>query len=84
MATWRELIFETLVENSDIDTYVTTLSEEELDIKFHSGYGIEEGLPFTAWTTNYVYFPISYDGSESVGYCPRNPNGVAMYHQGGG
>lgn len=84
MTTWRKQILETMVENSDTDIYVSTLSEEELDIEFYDGYGGEEGLPFTAWTTNYVYFPCCYDGAEWVGSVPRNPNGVASKHQGGG
>lgn len=55
-----------------------------LDHQFHDGYGGEEGLPFTLWTKERVYFPVVYDGSEWVASVPRNPNGEATEHVGGG
>ena len=51
---------------------------------FDAGYGAEEGVAFTAWSENYVYFPINYDGAEWVGHAPRNPCDIKMEHQGGG
>lgn len=60
-----------------------TLTEEELLEKFDIEYGYTEGKPFTAWGEKYVYFPISYDGWESVGRAPRNPCDEITYHMGG-
>jgi len=81
MATWRELIGRAL---HDGDVLISnTLSEEEMDREFDSDYGAEEGLPFTAWSKDWVYFPVGYDGSERVRSVPRNPNGEATPHLGG-
>jgi len=80
MATWRELIGKAL---RDGDVLISnTLSEEEMDREFDDDLGIEEGLQFTAWSKDWVYFPVCYDGSEWVGSVPRNPNGEATSHQG--
>ena len=85
MTTWRKEILEVMKENKDkdINNYVTTLTEEELDIEFHQGYGSPEGLPFTLWTTWHVYFPVQYDGKEWCGSVYRNPTKITTYHQGG-
>lgn len=52
-----------------------------MDIKFDDGFGNIEGRSFTAWTENYVLFPIVCDGSEWVGYAPRNICDIKMHHQ---
>jgi hypothetical protein len=82
--TWRKVITKVMLENEDkdINNYVTTLTEEELDVEFDAGYGGEEGLPFTCWTTYWVYFPLCYDGSEWCGSVARNPNKIPTRHQG--
>ena len=78
--TWRKEITERMIQNDDkdINNYVTTLSEEELDTEFDKGC-----LPFTLWTTWYVYFPIECDGSEWCGSVERNPTSNPTWHQGG-
>lgn len=83
--TWRKEITEAMLKNEDKDiaNYVSTLSEEELDIEFDAGYGGEAGEPFTLWTTWHVYFPVSYDGSEWCGSVYRNPTNIPTEHQGG-
>jgi len=83
--TWRKEITERMIENEDkdINNYVTTLTEEELDTEFNKGYGQTKGLPFTLWTTWHVYFPIEYDGSEWCGSVERNPTSNPTWHQGG-
>lgn len=85
MTTWRELIalhMSYLNENwSDIIS--CTLSDDELDVKFDSGYGRVEGVPFTLWTTRRVYFPVMYDGAEWVDSVPRNPCDKKTVHIGG-
>ncbi|WP_050994527.1 hypothetical protein [Sinorhizobium fredii] len=84
-ATWRELITDALQGNEESwsDIVSITLSDAELDVEFDRGHGEVNGKPFTAWTTNYVYFPLCYDGAEWCGSAPRNPNGQALDHQGG-
>lgn len=89
MTCWRNLLLRVIhLCEEDPSTLVCTLSNQELDVEFDDGYGDIEGLPFAAWTTNYVYFPLCYDGSEWVGYAHRNPTESAtqypIAHQGGG
>lgn len=83
MTTWRKLIYEVLEEIKE-PIISTTLSESELDTEFDPSYGLYEGTPFTAWTENWVLFPIGYDGAEWVGCVPRHPNGFKTEHQGAG
>lgn len=86
MATWRELIKGALEECGETwdDIEGNTLTESGLDVEFYDGYGGEEGLPFTMWTVNHVYFPVCYDGSEWCGYVPRNVCNKPTGHHGGG
>lgn len=84
MATWRQLIEEKLhITGDKIEDLDFAIEPGELDREFDDGFGSEQGAPFTAWSENYVYFPICYDGSEWVGVVYRNPNGKKMFHQGG-
>lgn len=55
----------------------------EMDRKFDSGYGGEEGAHFTVWTAKRVYFPAGYDGSEWCGSVSRDPDGAPTAHVGG-
>lgn len=64
--TWRKELAVMMESNMDLCDYVCTLSEEEMDIVFDDGFGIEEGLAFTAWTDDYVYFPLCYDGVSGL------------------
>ena len=82
--TWRKMIEEEMVSNDDreIGQFVCTLTNEELGIEFDNGYGCIEGAPFTAWTDDYAYFPIEYDGSERCGSVARNPDKMnPTWHQ---
>lgn len=84
MTTWEEEIKEVMEENGDdYSELITTLSKEELKIKFNDNFGSENGKPFTGWTEKFVYFPVTYDGSEWVECVPRNPCDTATYHVGG-
>lgn len=85
MENWKQLITEQLQKNGETwgDIIATTLTEEELNSEFDSGYGWADGKPFTAWTKNYVYFPAVYDGSEWCDSVPRNPCDIAKKHVGG-
>ena len=85
MANWKQMLQEEFEKNKeDFSKMVTTLTEEEMNREFDSGYGGTEGAYFTAWGDKYVYFPICYDGAEWVGTAPRNPCDEKMAHQGGG
>lgn len=86
MTTWRNLITSEMEVHglSFSDVIATTLSEEQLDSEFDAGYGSPEGCAFTLWTPLRVFFPLCYDGAESVGSAPRNPSPEACEHQGGG
>lgn len=57
---------------------------EWLDWDFDDGYGSENGVEFLLWTTDWVYFPVCYDGAEWVGAVPRNPRAEPIEHFGGG
>lgn len=84
MESWGEMLKEAFIETGDnFDNMKTTLSDEDLDVKFNTGYGGSEGKSFTAWGDNYVYFPVVYDGSEWVGFAPRFICDIATPHWGG-
>ena len=96
MATWRELIQSVMDSNKDSFDNVTGMAassrysesvdlesdESWLDIEFDDGFGSPKGHCFTLWTKNHVYFPVVYDGAESVGSAPRDPCPVATEHVG--
>ena len=69
--------------SEDIEEAKSRAGDAWLDAKFDSGYGIQEGCFFTLWTKTRVYFPVCYDGSESVGSAPRDPCSEACKHVGG-
>ena len=81
MANWKEMIAKAAQDDTIIEC---TLTEDEQLSEFHAGYGLHEGVPFTAWSEDYVYFPVGYDGCEWVGRAPRNPCDKVTKHQGGG
>lgn len=85
-SSWREMLTYEMKSRGEAlsDLEANTLTEEEMDVKFDSGYGNTEGLPFTAWSAKTVYFPVCYDGAECVGSVSRHPDGKPTSHQGGG
>jgi len=84
VTTWRQEFIEAFEETNDnFDNLVCTLTDEELDIEFNNGFGVEEGKPFTAWSENFVYFPVRYDGSEWIAWVSRNPDNKPTAHIGG-
>lgn len=80
---WKEMLTELVEAKKDRIVDWTFKDGEEL-VKFDTGYGGTEGCAFTAWGEKYVYFPVCYDGSEWVGYAPRNPCEEKIRHWGGG
>lgn len=85
MSTWREMITCEMEEHGEAwhDVVSCTLTDEQLDREFSAGYGLEEGAPFTLWTTRRVYFPACYDGSEWCASVARDPDGEPTPHVGG-
>jgi len=86
MQSWKKMLDEEMKNNSESwdDVVSNTMTEEEMVKKFDSGFGSSEGIPFTVWTKESVYFPVVYDGAEWVGRVSRNPDGKPTKHQGGG
>jgi hypothetical protein len=84
MATWKELLKYELENRGDkFEDLKMTLTDEELVKEFDDGYGGSEGVPFTAWSKKYVYFPVVYDGEEWVGSAPRTVCEEKTSHIGG-
>jgi len=84
LTSWASKILDERLAHNDNTPLVTTLTDEELSQPFDSGYGGEEGIPFTAWSDTRVYFPACYDGSEWCASVPRNPEeNAATDHVGG-
>ena len=83
--TWRELITEECKKRGDkFESLSINIKEGGLDEEFDDGFGLEMGCHFTAWSDDWVYFPLSYDGEEWCGSVPRYPtSNVRMEHQGG-
>jgi hypothetical protein len=83
--TWRAELVDALRarEETFADIVANTMDDEDMDKRFHDGFGASEGCAFTVWTLNHVYFPAVYDGSEWVESVPRNPNGEVTTHVGG-
>ena len=73
-----------LLDSFEDEILACTASKEEMDKEFDDGYGGREGIAFTAWSKDWVYFPAVYDGSEWVDRVPRNINDYATPHVGGG
>ena len=69
------------IEIEGTPTFVP-LNHYQFGVTFDTSYGCTRGCNFTAWGENYVYFPVAYDGKESVGSVPRNPELCATEHFG--
>jgi hypothetical protein len=85
MNNWKEMLLDVMWERGETlaDIEANTMTDEEMNKEFDSGYGGTKGVSFTVWTKNTVYFPICYDGAEWVGSVSRNPDGKSTEHQGG-
>lgn len=85
MTTWEKELIEIMdcLGETMADIEFNTLTNAEMTQEFDGGYGSAQGKPFTIWTARTVYFPLVYDGAESVGYVARNPDGKPTEHQPG-
>ncbi len=86
MTSWKAELQKTMSTRGETlaDIEATTLTEEEMARAFDERCGFVEGAAFTAWAATTVYFPVVYDGFESVGSVSRHPDGKPTRHQGGG
>lgn len=84
VTTWRKEL-DAAMQGADDPGPVLAVapSDAVLDIPFDGGYGGSEGQPMLAWTEARVYFPVVYDGAESIGSAPRNPVPDGQGHVGG-
>ena len=88
MTTWRIEIAEEMARHGDdwenVETWAADVATaaEFLDKPFDNYYGPCNGIPFTVWTNNRVYFPTSYDGLEACSSVARNPDQKPTDHIG--
>lgn len=82
---WKTLLVEAMEKRGETLTDIesNTMSEDEMLKEFDCGFGGSNGIPFTVWTKNAVYFPAVYDGAEWVDSVSRNPDGEPTQHIGG-
>lgn len=72
---------------NDYENKILSIEDVPTEImtnEFSDGYGGNEGPNFTAWSSNYVYFPDNYDGSESIQWMPRQPMVMKNFDRPGG
>ena len=81
LTTWRALF--KIAGVSDTSALTITPKDLDLDQRFDPSWGGPDGVPFTAWSADRVYFPVTYDGKEWIGSVPRNPCDEATPHHGG-
>lgn len=85
MTTWRkELERARRYVGDESEMHPLAPDEESWDVEFDSGYGGTEGPEVLAWSVDYVYFPVCYDGAEWLGSAPRGPGEHGQAHVGGG
>ena len=93
LTSWAKMLRDKLEDKNDslvqlcikfngVDTFVP-LDHYGFCAKFDGSFGCPEGCHFTAWGERYVYFPVTYDGSEWIEAVPRNPELIATNHLGG-
>jgi hypothetical protein len=91
MATWREHFEDARIysgydepEQRDNSQVIAVAPDEAaLDIEFDDSYGTSCGPHVLIWTEHRVYFPVVYDGAESLGSAPRYPQPEGQGHVGG-
>ena len=71
---WHKMILDTASKlGEEVECSSPSMDDSRMTRIFDSGYGGTEGEAFVAFTENFVLFPVQYDGSEWVGWAPRNP-----------
>jgi hypothetical protein len=68
------------------DKVVKCTFDELPEREFNPGYGSVEGEPIYAYTKDWIYFKVCYDGAEWISWIPRNPenvkNSITVYGDG--
>ena len=84
LTTWGNLIRGAILEADDHTPLVHIAPDDSvLSVKFGASFYSDPGPSFCAWTDARVYFPLIYDGRQSIGSAPRNPSDTPLDHQGG-
>ncbi len=87
VTTWNKVLADFLKEQDDEATDVIVAKapadEKVWDEEFSAGYGGPEGAHILAWSAQWVYFPVCYDGAEWMGRAPRHPRAKGQEHVGG-
>jgi hypothetical protein len=87
LTTWRKELDAARaadVDHPPDDGAIVAVAPDEalLDVAFYAGYGHAAGPHVLIWTEHYVYFPVTYDGSEWLGRAPRDPQPEPQWHEG--
>lgn len=84
LTTWRDELAAARQANGDTTPIAGVApSADVLDEAFDDGFGRAYGPDVLIWTATHVYFPVTYDGAESLGSAPRNPRREPQHHVGG-
>ncbi len=79
--TWRAQLESAMREAGDAGPVIAYApAESAFDVAFDGGYGAACGPDVLAWTDSRVYFPVDYDGAESIGSAPRHPRPEGQGH----
>jgi len=82
--TWRHALTYRMEDDDDLGPVIAYAPDEAaFDVPFDADYGRPEGPHVLAWTDTRVYFPVVYDGAESMGSAPRHPQPNGQAHIGG-
>lgn len=85
MTTWLEEFNSVFGKAGDTwEDLETTFEDGEAWEEFDPDFGHVQGKSFTAWSKDWVYFPVKYDGAEWIERVPRNPCDIKTNHVGGG
>jgi len=79
--TWADL----LAVAADDDAIIAKAPEDAAvwEQSFYADYGGDEGAPVLAWSEQWVYFPVNYDGQQYFARAPRNPRAEGQRVVGG-
>ena len=76
--TWNKLL-EDAAEGDQIIAKAPD-DPEIWDRPFDANSGRAEGAQVLAWSREFVYFPVAYDGMEWMDRAPRNPRPAGQPH----
>lgn len=79
--TWADL----LVAAAGDDAIIARAPDDAVvwEQSFYADYGGDEGSPVLAWSEQWVYFPVVYDGQQYFARAPRHPGADGQRAVGG-